>query len=132
VPVPLVMRFAVEEVVVVTAACVPVGTPRRVVPLARAPVVVGKRSGRLGLGHARSADAGKSQTRGDSSRGCDSFQCHAAFVPLRFSGETSDFGMSAADLLSSSLISAELPGGDISAPLLRCATVIGCRRPGSS
>jgi hypothetical protein len=35
-------------------------------------------------------------------------------------------------LLSSRSISAELPGGDVSARLLRCATVIWCQRPGSS
>ena len=68
----------------------------------------------------------------DRNRGCDSIECHVVVVPPCSSGKTSDFGMSAADLLSSSLVSAELPGGDISARLLRCATVIGCQRPGSS
>ncbi len=80
VPVPLVVRLTVEEAVVVAAAPVPVVAPSRVEELAGTPVVVGKRSGRLSLGHARCADAGKTQSRSESSRGCDSFQCH---VPVR-------------------------------------------------
>jgi hypothetical protein len=132
VPVPLVVRLTVEEAVVVAAAPVPVVAPSRVEELAGTPVVVGKRSGRLSLGHARCADAGKTQCRGDSSRGCDSFQCHGPVVPPRSTGKTPHLGVLAGDLLSMNLMVTDLPGGEAPAQALACATVIGWQRPASS
>ena len=82
VPVSAVMRFAVEVVVVVAAAPVPVVAPRWVEPLSGTPVVIGQRGHRLGLSDARRANAGKSKTRDDGSRSCDSFDVyHLFFVP---------------------------------------------------
>jgi hypothetical protein len=82
VPVAAVTRFTVEETVIVAAAPVPVAAPARVPELPRTPVVVGKRGHRLGLSDARRANAGKSKTRDDGSRSCDSFDVyHTFFVP---------------------------------------------------
>src|ERR1700734_2298455 len=93
VPVSAVMRLAVEVVVVVTAAPVPVVAPRRVEPLSGTPVVIGQRGGRLGFGQARRADTGKTQARGDGGSGCDSFHIHGTVVPLRSPAETSLLGV---------------------------------------
>jgi hypothetical protein len=131
-PVPLVVRLTVEEAVVVAAALVPVMAPARVEELAGTPMVVGMRTGRLGLGHARCADAGKTQSHGDSSRGRDSFQCHAPVVPPRFTHKTRRSGVFAGDLLSMRLIVTDSPGGDAAARALACATVIEWQRQASS
>src|SRR5271163_694555 len=109
VPVAAVMRFAVEVVVVVTAAHVPVVAPRWVEPLSGTPVVIGQRGGRLGFGQARRADTGKTQARGDGGRGCDSFQIHGTVVPLCPLDQTSLLGVFAGGLLSISLILAGAP-----------------------
>jgi hypothetical protein len=103
------MRFAVEVVVVVTAAHVPVVAPPWVEPLSGTPVVIGQRGGRLGFGQARRADTGKTQARGDGCRGCDSFHIHSPVVPPRPSDQTSLLGVFAGDLLSISLILADAP-----------------------
>jgi hypothetical protein len=132
VPVPLIVRLTVEEAVVMAAPLVPVMTPSRVERLAGTPVIVGKRSARLGLGHGRRADAGKTQARGDGGGGCDSFQCHAPVVPPRSTGKTRRLGVLAGDLLSMNLIVTDLPGGEAPTQALACATVIGWQRPASS
>jgi hypothetical protein len=56
VPMPLVVWLTVEEVVVVAAAPIPVVAPRRVKKLTGAPVIVGNRGRRLGVGHACRSD----------------------------------------------------------------------------
>jgi hypothetical protein len=132
VPVALVMRLTVEETVVVAATLVPVMTPSRVEELAGTPVVAGKRSGRLSLGHARRADAGKTQSCGDSSRCCDAFQCHAPVVPPRSTAKTPHLGVLAGDLLSMNLMVTDLPGGEAPSQAVACDTVIGWQRPASS
>jgi hypothetical protein len=132
VPVPLVVRLTVEEAVVVAAALVPVVTPARVEELAGTPVIVGQRSARLSLDDACCADAGKTKSRGDSSRGCDSFQCHASVVPPAFARKTGRLGVFAGDLLSMSLIVTDSPGGEATAGALACATVIEWQRQASS
>jgi hypothetical protein len=82
VPVAAVTRFTVEEAVIVAAAPFPVVAPARVPELPRTPVVIGQRGHRLGLSDARRANAGKSKTRDDGSRSCDSFDVyHSFFVP---------------------------------------------------
>src|ERR1700684_2545601 len=99
-PVWAVMRFAVEVVVVVTAAPVPVVAPCWVEPLSGTPVVIGQRGGRLGFGQARRADTGKTQARGDGCSGCDSFHIHGHVVPLRPPAQTSLLGVVAGQFLS--------------------------------
>ncbi|MDT7762667.1 MAG: hypothetical protein QOC63_2087, partial [Mycobacterium sp.] len=54
--------------------------PARVPELPRTPVVVGERGHRLGLSDARRAHAGKSKTRDDGSRDCDSFDVYHSFL----------------------------------------------------
>ena len=86
VPVIVVTGLAVVVAVVVAATPVPVVTPTRVPPLARAPVVVGHRPGGAGErpGNARRAQTSKSKTRGEGSRGCDSFDVfHTFLVPRK-------------------------------------------------
>lgn len=131
-PVALIVRLTVEEIVVVTATLIPVVTPGRVEELARTPVVVGKRSGGQRLGHACCADAGKTQSRGDCGRGCDSFQCHGPVVTPRSVRETPRMGVLAGDLLTMSLMLTGSPGGGALVRALTCATVIGWRRSASS
>ena len=81
-PVALVAGFTVEVAVIVAAAPVPVASPARVPELSRTPVIVRERGHRLGLSDARRANAGKSKTRDDGSRSCDSFDVyHSLFVP---------------------------------------------------
>jgi hypothetical protein len=83
VPVAPVVRLAVEVVVVMAAVSTPVGAPARVPELAGAPVIVGHRPG-IGLGDARRAQTSKSQTCGEGSRGCDSFDVfHRVLVPRK-------------------------------------------------
>ena len=82
-PVTRVVGLAVVIPVVVATAPVPVVTPARVPELARAPVIVRHRPGK-GLGDARRAQTSKSQTCGEGSRGCNSFDVvHSFFVPRR-------------------------------------------------
>jgi hypothetical protein len=85
-PVVLVAGLAVLVAVVVAAAPVPDVAPAGVPELARAPVVVGHRPGRPGecLSDARHAHTSKSKTRGDGSRGCNSFDVfHLVSVPRK-------------------------------------------------
>lgn len=108
-PVALVMRLAIEVVVVVTPPHVPVVAPRWVEPLPGTPVVVGQRGARLGFGQARRADTGKTLARDDGGRGCDSFHIHGTVVPVHHRDQTLTLGVFAGDLLSISLISAGAP-----------------------
>jgi hypothetical protein len=83
VPVVPVMWLAVEVEIVVAATPIEVVTPARVPELARAPVIVGERPG-IGLSDARRAQTSKSQTCGEGSRGCDSFDVfHLVLVPRK-------------------------------------------------
>ena len=104
----LVVRFAVEVVVVVAAARIPVVTPVRVKELTRTPVVVGQRAGGLSLGQARRSQTGQPEAccRDPCRRG-DAFDIHALLVPRPPTGKTPPPGVFAGDSLS---ISLPLPG----------------------
>jgi hypothetical protein len=82
VPVAAVAGLTVEEAVVVAAVPTPVEAPCRVPPLPGTPVVVRHGCHRHGLDDARRAHAGKSKTRGNGGRSCDSFDVyHVSLVP---------------------------------------------------
>ena len=83
VPVALVAGLAVEVEVVMAAVPTPVLAPARVPPLAGAPVIVGHRPG-ISLSNARRTQTSKSQTCGEGSRGCDSFDVlHLVLLPRK-------------------------------------------------
>ena len=83
VPVVPVTWLAVIVEIVVAATPIVVVTPARVPELAGAPVIVGHRPG-ISLSNARRTQTSKSQTCGEGSRGCDSFDVfHFVLVPRK-------------------------------------------------
>ena len=82
-PVAIVVGVVVAPMVVVALAAFPVRAPARVPELAGAPVIVGQRPG-IGLGYARRTQTSKSETCGEGSRGCNSFDVlHLVLVPRK-------------------------------------------------